>query len=214
MGRRGGEPVDERSVRLELVGLRAVRELDRDFDDPQTTAVQCFEGDRRSTESVVLGQGLWGDVLSEVVDGVCLTEATGERREEGVGESWNLGEQFAEFRAVDHQELHRFDGGDGGAAGLSVEQRHLAEHLAHRELGHLAVASRDARSACEDDHGVRAGFALGDDDLSLTHRSDFGHLVDLDQTPIAHPLKRPTWRSASSRTVCFTAGVRTFESNG
>ena len=81
----------------------------------------------------------------------------------------HLLEQLLEGLGVEHDELHRRLGHDGGVARLVLEQRHLAHHRARARRGDVLAADVHAGLALEDDVAL-----LADPTLLDEHRARLG----------------------------------------
>ncbi len=179
---RAGHPVEvDRLVPAELrvlpIGIREVAGSERVEGDRDRAAADRPERRDRRRSLVTGGPGGPGRPHGELVRDPQPDRQLAEERE---GDVRGLGEQLEEPGAVHLLDHHVGAGGDGGVAGLPVEEGELADRFAGADGGHVQTADGDLGGPVDDDPPP-----VGDLSLAAEHRAlgDLASAGDRDGQP-------------------------------
>ena len=144
--------------------------------------------------------------------GLQSAQAAGEGRHDRERDLRLAFEQLQELRAREHQRVDLADRDDRRRARLAVDQRHLAEEVAHSERDRPS-RHLDANLAVEDDVERRRGVALAHErgtrgealcgrdarDLADVAAGELGEERDVARACRPHPGRGPRWRAGRIR---------------
>ena len=191
---RAGHPVEvDRLVpaksRVLPIGIREVAGSERVEGDRDRAAADRPERRDRRRSLVTGGPGGPGRPHGELVRDPQPDRQLAEERE---GDVRGLGEQLEEPGAVHLLDHHVGAGGDGGVAGLPVEEGELADRFAGADGGHVQTADGDLGGPVDDDPPP-----VGDLSLAAEHRA----LGDLATPVTATDSRSRSWAEQLSNRV-------------